>query len=125
MTANDRWFHDVVGRVLNWMAVIAAVGTAIVWIWRGWRWGAGFAVGAAVSFLNFHWLRRLTEALGAAQLRRTRAVFLASRYVVLALLAYVILRYSSINLPAALMGLFVSTAAVIIEILYELAYARK
>ena len=47
------------------------------------------------------------------------------RYVLLGGGAYVILKYSAISLPAALAGLFVSVAAVIVEILFELAYARN
>ena len=47
------------------------------------------------------------------------------RYILLGGGAYVILKYSAISLPAALAGLFVSVAAVIAEILFELAYARN
>jgi hypothetical protein len=36
--------------------------------------------------------------------------------------AYVILRYSSISLRAALVGLFVSVTAVIVEIFFEVVY---
>ena len=45
---------------------------------------------------------------------------LGLRYVLLAAAGYVILRFSEISLTAALVGLFVSAAAVIIEILYQL-----
>ena len=122
MAIPDDWFGHTVTRLVRLMMVMAAVGTVAALLWRGWKWGAGFAVGAAISGLNFYWLKRLTESLGSTRVRRRSAVFLASRYVVLGLIAYVILRYSSISLPAALAGLFVSTAAVIVEILFELAY---
>jgi hypothetical protein len=124
MAIRDDWFGNTVARVVKLMAAIALAGTVAAFVWRGWKWGAGFAVGAVISGLNFYWLKRLTESLGSAQARRRSAVFLASRYVVLALIAYVILRYSSISLPAALTGLFVSTAAVIVEILFELVYGN-
>jgi hypothetical protein len=52
-------------------------------------------------------------------------VFLGLRYVILGGCSYVILKYSAVSLTAALSGLFVSVAAVIVEILLELAYARN
>ena len=109
------------------------------WRWAGparwWRWPsadgaprADFLLGAAASYLNFRWLKRVVDALGKAAEgdppRPRMAVFLGLRYVLLALGAYVILKGSVISLPAALAGLFVSVAAVILEILFELVYAR-
>ena len=125
MAIPDDWFGQTVTRLVRLMAVITVVGTVSAGAWRGWKWGAGFAVGAAISGLNFYWLKRLTESLGSTRVRRRGAIFLASRYLVLGLIAYVILRYSSISLPAALAGLFVSTAAVIVEILFELVYGSN
>lgn len=122
MAIPDDWFGQTVSRLVKLMAAITLAGTLAAAVWRGWKWGAGFAVGAAISGLNFYWLKRLTESLGSTRVRRRSAIFLASRYLVLGLIAYVILRYSSISLPAALAGLFVSTAAVIVEILFELVY---
>ena len=51
-------------------------------------------------------------------------IFLGLRYLILGGGAYVILRYSQISLTAVLAGLFVSIAAVIVEILFELGFAR-
>ena len=50
--------------------------------------------------------------------------FLLLRYLLLAVAGYVIVRVFRLNLAAALAGLFVAVAAVIIEIVYELIYAR-
>jgi len=125
MAIPDDWYGHTVARLIKLIAAIALTGTLAAFIWRGWKWGAGFAAGAAISGLNFYWWKRLTESLGSARVRRRSAIFLASRLLVLGLIAYVILRYSSISLPAALAGLFVSTAAVIVEILFELKYGPK
>lgn len=126
MTVPDEaWFRQAAARIVRLMALLTAIGTVTAFIFRGWAWAAGFGAGAAISWLNFSWLKRLTEALGAKRLRRSSAVFLGSRYLLLGLLAYVILRYSSISLPAVLTGLFVSVAAVIVEILFELVYGRN
>jgi hypothetical protein len=125
MAILDDSFGATVTRLVKLMAAIALAGTMAAFIWRGWKWGAGFAIGAAVSGLNFYWLKRLTESLGSAGVRWRSAIFLPLRYLVLGLIGYVILRYSSISLLAALTGLLVSTAAVIVEILFELKYGSK
>ena len=71
------------------------------------------------------WHGRLVKAIGGESARPRKAVFLGMRYVLLGGGAYVILRFSAISLLAALSGLFVSVAAVVVEILVELAYARN
>jgi ATP synthase I chain len=127
-TPDETWFERAGARIVWLMAVLAGAGTVAAFLFRGWQWSAGFAAGAAISWLNFRWLQRLTEALGGSggkPLRRGSAVFLGSRYLLLGAIAYVILRYSSVSLPAALAGLFVSVGAVIVEILFELIYGRN
>ncbi|MBV9507445.1 MAG: ATP synthase subunit I [Acidobacteriia bacterium] len=127
MTATDEDFYrSAVRRMLHWMAFLGGAGTLGFWMWRGWRWGAGFALGAVIAWLNFLWLKRMADALGTTgeRPRTAGAAFLGSRYLLLGALAYVILKYSEINLMAALGGLFVSLAAAIAEILFELVYAR-
>jgi hypothetical protein len=47
------------------------------------------------------------------------------RYLLMCGGAYVIVKYSNISLSAALAGLFVAVAAVIVEILFQLIYARS
>lgn len=113
------------GRIVWLMVLLGAAGAGAMTIWHGWRWGAGFVIGTAISWLNFRWLKRLTQTLGDASLGHPGAMFLAARYFLLGGSAYVILRYSSISLTAALAGLFVSTAAVIVEILFELVYGQN
>ena len=116
---------DRIARGTVWLGV---GGAAAAWALGGWRAGGGFLLGAAASYLNFRWLKRLVDALGGAAggrpPRARVAVFLGLRYVLLALGAYVILKSSAFSLPAALAGLFVSVAAVIVEIVFELVYAR-
>ncbi len=107
------------------MLAFSAAGTTAAFIWRGWTWGAGFALGAAASWLNFRWLKGVADSFGGKRPRAYVMVFGTLRYVLLVAGAYAILRYSPISLPAALAGLFVAVAAVIVEAVFELAYARK
>jgi hypothetical protein len=51
------------------------------------------------------------------------AVVFGLRYLILAAGAYAIVKYSELSLAAALAGLFVAVAAVLVEILFELVYA--
>ena len=127
MTPPDEGFYQrAEARIARVMMVLAAGGVVAMLVWRGWAWGAGFALGAAASWLGFHWLRQVVHAVsGRGRARRRLALLGGLRYVLLGVGAYVIVRYSSISLAAALAGLFVSAAAVIVEILFELVYARN
>ena len=119
------WMDRAVARIWKLIWAIGAAGAVALVAWRGWWWGAGWAIGTVVSALNFRWLKQLVLAIGGEAAKPRQAVFLGMRYVLLGGGAYVILKFSAISLPAALSGLFVSVAAVIVEILLELAYARN
>ncbi|MEO8597897.1 MAG: ATP synthase subunit I [Candidatus Solibacter sp.] len=121
---HERWLAAAVARIWKITWTLGAAGALLLLALRGWTWSAGWVLGTSVSALNFRWLKQLTEALGSEAAKPRKAVFLGLRYLFLGGGAYVILKYSAISLPAALSGLFVSVAAVILEILFELAYAR-
>ncbi len=123
---DDRFYELARQRISKAMFAIGAGGVIAATAYGGWRWGAGFAAGAAASWLNFHWLKKIVDALGSSRPTRKRVAVLAGlRYALLGGGAYVILQYSSISLTAALFGLFVAVAAVIVEICFELVYARS
>ena len=123
---HERWLDTAVARIWKLIAVLGVAGALLLLALRGWTWSAGWLLGCAVSALNFRWLKQIADSLGGTVAAKPRkAVFLGLRYVFLGAGAYVILKYSAISLPAALSGLFVSVAAVVVEILFELAYARN
>ena len=124
-TRDRLWMDRAVARIWKLMWAIGAGGAAVLVVWRGWAWGAGWVIGTAASALNFRWLKQMVEAIGGEAAKPRKAVFLGLRYLLLGGGAYVILKFSAISLPAALSGLFVSVAAVLVEILLELAYARN
>src|SRR5262245_40523898 len=117
-----------VGRIIGLTQVISVVGVAAYFAVGGWSGGLGFLLGAGIAYLNFRWLKRTVDALGdaaGAKPPRARvAVFLGLRYLLLGLGAYAIVKLSEISLTAALVGLFMPTVAVVLEILIELFYAR-
>lgn len=124
-TSDEHLLERGIERIRKVIWIVAGGGAAGLLAWRGWTWSAGWLIGSAVSAVNFHWLKQLTESLGESTAKPRKAVFLGMRYLLLGGGAYVILKYSPISLPATLAGLFVSVAAVIVEILFELAYARN
>jgi hypothetical protein len=103
-------------------------GAAIYFGIEGWRSGCGFLLGGLGSYLSFRMLKRTVDSLGRSAAekppRASVAVFLGLRYFLLGLGGYAIVRFSEIRLTAALVGLFAPAAAVILEILIELMYAR-
>ena len=117
-----------VGRISRFTLALTVSGAIVYFAIGGWRGGVGFLLGGMVAYLNFRWLKKTVYALGEAATgkppRARVAVFLGLRYLLLGLAAYVILRFSEISLTACMVGLFVPTAAVILEILFELIYAR-
>src|SRR5262245_37663799 len=108
MDLDERYLARSVGRMYVSMAAMSVAGALALVVWQGWRWGLGFALGAAASWLNFRWLKKLVDSLGQAavsnRLKNRTAVFLGLRYVLLAAAGYGILRFSEISLTAALVG---------------------
>jgi hypothetical protein len=128
MDPDQALFDAALRRIARATLVLAAGGWLVCLFWRGWRWGLAFLLGAAASWLNFRWLKRVVDALGGAARARPSpqfAVLIGLRYLLLAAGAYVIVSFTTLSLPAALTGLFVPVAAVILEIVFELVYARN
>lgn len=106
---------------------IAALITACMFF--GWRIGIGFALGATIAYLNFHWLKKVVAGLadltiGSGTPASSRGVvhrFLL-RYFLMAIVAFVILAVSRESLYGLFAGLFLPVAAILCEAAYE-AYA--
>src|SRR5438105_9630680 len=121
----ERRLASALDRMAKAMFAMAAGGAIALLVWRGWQWSAGWLLGSAASTLNYRWLRRVIFSIHAGEAKDRKAVLLGLRYVLLGGGAYVILKYTAISLPAALAGLFIPAAAVIVEILIQLVYARN
>jgi len=131
VAARNSWVDQAFRRIYIGMGVIGSAGTVVFLVWKGWRWGLGFAFGAALSALNFHWLKGAVDVLVtkfAAPTPDTRhprpAVALARfvlRYALLALAGYAIFATSLVSLNGFLAGLFVFVAAVMVEMIVQLS----
>jgi hypothetical protein len=105
----------------------AAIAAAIIW---GWRASAGVASGAALSWINYRWLKqgvatlaRLSTAqAGSEKARVPASVYLKflGRYVLLIAAAYAILRSFKLPVASLLAGFFAVIAAVIVELIGQL-----
>jgi hypothetical protein len=126
MDPDQALYDSALGRIARSTVALTAAGCLVLMFWKGWTWALAYLLGAAASYLNFRWLKRLVEALGARAEARPSprfAVFIGLRYLLLAAGAYAIVTFTPLHLPAALTGLFVPVAAVILEIVFELIYA--
>jgi len=117
---------------IEWMTVaFGLAGAAFVLLRWGWRPGAGVALGAALAWLNFRWLKQGVSALvklSTAQAdsehpRVPMAVYVKffGRFALLLVAVYVILSRSWLPVAAVFGGLFAVVAAVMIELMWELA----
>lgn len=100
--------------------------------WRyGWLGAAGFAAGAAISYLNLRVLERSVEALAdrivnrqSSEKGRRIVLRFLLRYVLVGFVAYAIFKGSALAFRGFLWGLCVSVGAMMIEAGYE-AYAAS
>jgi hypothetical protein len=110
-------------RVRKLTVVLGLAGGIIVLIAEGPAAAAGFLTGAAISLASFHSWVRLAEMLDPAAPKRPglgSGLFLAVRYVLIGVLLYVIVKYLRLPAAAMIVGLLVSFAAVVVDLLYGL-----
>jgi small-conductance mechanosensitive channel len=127
--AADTFYSGALDRIRYFMAALAPIFVVAAWWKLGFRPAAGFALGSAIAYLNFHWLKRVITAFvdratNASTIHSSNGIvfrFLL-RYVLMAVAAYVILTVSPASLNGLLAGLFLPVAAITCEAAYE-AYA--
>jgi hypothetical protein len=103
--------------------ILGLIGSVSVAVLKGLPSGLAFLLGAAVSFASFWGWRHLVEAIGPNPKPRSHTFFVI-RLLALVAVAWVIIKFLGLNITAAALGLLVSGAAVVLEIIYELVYAR-
>jgi len=123
MQANDPQFHErALRRIARLIVAIGLAGSLVAGVWRGAATGFSFLLGAAGSYASFWGWQRVAAAISPGAKPRS------SRFFVLRLLifigaAWVIIRFLGLKIAAAVAGLLVSAAAILLEIVYELIYA--
>jgi hypothetical protein len=121
---------------IEWMTLaFGLAGAVFVLVRWGWRPAAGVALGAALAWLNFRWLKqgvttlvKLSTAQANSEHARVPVSIYAKffgRFALLLVVVYVILSRSWLPVAAVLGGLFAVVAAVMIELMWELVRSRR
>ena len=138
-------------RRIDWLTIVLG-GAGALWAARywGWRGGAGLALGAVLSWINFRWLKSSVRAFGAVAtlpatppspgsplaatsgappvkvvrvpLRAYLKFF--GRFALLLGVVYVILTRSRLPVVPVIAGLFAASAATVVGLVFELAVSR-
>lgn len=118
-------------RRIGWLTLIFGFAAATITAGLGHRpWASGLAIGTALAWLNFRWLKRGLDAFLAAskaqegrekpQIPLATYFTAAFRYGLLALAVYVIFEYLHVPLGSMVVGLCALAAATIAASLYEI-----
>jgi hypothetical protein len=121
---DDLAYERVVGRITRIIVALVGGGSVVAWIAGGWSWAAGFALGGSVSWLSFRWLKQVVGAIGTDRPPSNLAMKGVLRYLMIGAAAYVLLKYTTMSLRAGVVGLLVSSASVLVEIVIQLVQAR-
>jgi ATP synthase I chain len=119
-------------RISRLTLLIGFVAALLVALLRDRLWGAGLAIGAALAWLNFRWLRRGLDALvvtSTAQAGKEKPTVplltyfaVVFRYGLIALVVYVIFEYLRVPLVSMVVGLCALGAATIAASVYEILH---
>ena len=124
MPATDPAFYErALRRVGRLILAIATIGAGVLTSIKGFHMGLAFLIGALFSYASFWGWQHLVMAISPGPRKPGSWKFML-RIVVLGALACAIIKLLGLNVAAAVTGLLVSAAAVILEIVYELIYAR-
>lgn len=116
---------------IAWLTLVLGFTSAVIAAaLRHLPWAEGLAIGTALAWLNFRWLKRGLDALvvaSIAQEGRAKPVVpigtwfrLMFRYGLIALCVYVIFEYLKVPLVSMLVGLCALGAATLAASLYEI-----
>lgn len=131
-TQAEEFYSGALRRITRLMPIIAVLGTVVLTARFGMMLGAGFALGCAVAYLNFHWLKRAVIALadrvtnsGKPQSSKGIVLRFLLRYGLIALACYGIFRVSAASLYGLFAGFFLPVAAIACEAGYEVYVALR
>lgn len=123
-----RFLETAAGRVWVLMQLLAALGTIVTFLWKGAPYGVGFLIGSLIAMVSFRLTHRMVSSIGGpgnSKPQTWKIVLMGSRYVIITAVIYAILNIYGFNIVAALCGLFIAAAAVLLEILYEVIHGTR
>lgn len=106
--------------------VVTLLAVPIVFAWHSVKAGLSVAAGAGLSYINFHWLKQAVDFIvlqGAGGNRAPRVLLrFIGRYALIALVLYVTIRSSALELVFVFAGLLVYVVAILIECAREVGF---
>ena len=113
-------------RIQRTTIVLGLAGASFALALYGWREAGGFLAGALVSLGSFYSWVKIGSMLGQTEKPPgiATALFLAMRYPLMAVAVYVTIKLLGITPWALGVGLLVSFAAVVVDLLYGLVSSR-
>ncbi len=106
-------------RILTILAVCAAVGTIIGFVFHSAQFGFGFLIGGILSFINYYWLKislkKVFDSAEADEKPRISATKYLLRYVVFGGLLVLIYLTKLVPMMAVILGLASFAFAILIE----------
>ena len=112
-------YTALVARLGRWIILVGAVSWVYVAVRWGWTSAAGFGFGVIGAYCNMRWL-----ANGLVRPKGLAAALFIFRFALVGGAAYVILKIFEISPLFVLAGLLTATGAVVLEIFFQLFYAR-
>ena len=112
-------FATLVARLGRWILLTGVLSLPPVLVLWGWQGALAFAFGNIAAYFNMRWL---AKALAAPTSPST--ALLVIRFALAGGAAYVILETFGISPLFIIAGLLTASVAVILEILFQLLYAR-
>ncbi|MGI8744865.1 MAG: ATP synthase subunit I [Bryobacteraceae bacterium] len=115
-------YKRIVRRITRVVLVLGPAGAIAFGVAKGPGFGAGFLVGASLSYVSFWRWKAVVDALGGDSKKPSMWLWLL-RFALLIGAGYAIVKYLEVSPLAVFLGLLVSAAAVVISVIYELIVA--
>lgn len=127
MSVQEDSFGGVDRRLDRFSLAITIVGTLGLLFFHSLKSALSLASGAALSYVNFRWLKQGADFIVSQGTQGRRAGGVAfrfvARYALIALFLYVTIRSSALDLIFVFAGLLVYVAAILVEAVYEIVRA--
>ena len=124
--STDDFYAHAIERVQRIMIVISLALLVTAQIYFGWRIALGLALGSVISYVNFHWLKKVVAGVAdlaaqtaTADSARSIVMRFLVRYFLMALFGFAILTFSRRSVYGYFAGLLVTVAALLVEAAYE------
>lgn len=122
--SDPAFYENAIRRIRRLIVILGIAGAAGIASFRGIPTGFAFLIGATASYLSFLGWQQIATAIGPDIKKKRSPRYFIVRILAFVALAYVIMRFLGLSAAAAVAGMLVSAAAVMLEIIYELIYAR-